>query len=190
MTSESVGRHRLSNSPLPTPMLLHGRLVIFLVLVYKHADTSLQVAILPGQSGSVLVHKSLGEEEVGKEVDRMASVLNTDILRLQELVAYNEGEIYFTAGDPTQPGSAHLYSLNLPPLQQDPNLQTSDFLHNPNVQSSNSTSPFSSPSPVCISCHQNDPSCLSSRFTAAPKVIQPVFANAPPPPHPPFQPCN
>ena len=96
----------------------------------------------------------------GEEVvDRMASVLNTAQLRLQQLVGFNdaEDEIFFTAGDPSQPGSAHLYTLNLPPLR--PTLQ------------SNSTH-LSSPSPVCISCHQNDPSCLSSRFTAAPKVIQ------------------
>ena len=91
-------------------------------------------------------------------MDRMASVLNTGQLRLQQLVAFNdaEEEIYFTAGDPSQPGSSHLYSLNLPPLR-------------PTLLQSNSTH-LSSPVPVCISCHQNDPSCQSSRFTAAPKV--------------------
>ena len=105
------------------------------------------------------------EEEVDKLkseklVDRMASVLNTGKLSLQQLVTYNDAEekIYFTAEDPALPGSAHLYSLNLPPVHP--------------IQASSSTHHLSSPLPVCISCQQNDPSCLSSRFTAAPKVTQ------------------
>ena len=115
----------------------------------------------------MLVHKALGEGGVeGEEklVDRMASVLNTGQLRLQQLVGFNdeEEEIYFTAADPALPGAAHLYALNLPPVHSiSPSTSTS----------TSSSSYLSSPLPVCISCHQNDPSCLSSRFTPAPKVI-------------------
>ena len=117
----------------------------------------------------MLVHKALGEGGVeGEEklVDRMASVLNTGQLRLQQLGGFNdeEEEIYFTAADPALPGAAHLYALNLPPVHPiSPSTSTSP--------STSSTSYLSSPLPVCISCHQNDPSCLSSRFTPAPKVI-------------------
>ena len=150
-------------------MLLPGRLVtLSYLLPILTCLQSAQVAILPGHSGSVLVHKAMDEEEEEegedklseKLIDRMASVLNTGQLRLQQLVGYNDAkeEIFFTAGDPAlPPGAAHLYSLNLPPAHPIP---------------SNSTHQLNSPLPVCITCNQNDPSCLSSRFTAAPKVIQ------------------
>ena len=174
MTSENVGRRRLPSSALPAPMLLSGRMVTFfsswkLLICWE----SPQVAILPGQSGSVLVHKAMEEESNEEEevdklkseklVDRMASVLNTGQLNLQQLVAYNDAEekIYFTAEDPDLPGSAHLYTLDLPPT------------HPMSSSPSSTTHHLSSPLPVCISCHQNDPSCLSSKFTAAPKVTQP-----------------
>ena len=128
-----------------------------------------QVAILPGQSGNVLVHKALDQDDEEKEketgemlVDQVASVLNTGNLRLQQLVAHEERkeEIYFTAEDPEHPGSNHLYSLPILPSRPS---SSSNY---------NSSSYLSSTLPSCITCQQNDPSCLSSRFTPAPKVIR------------------
>ena len=127
-----------------------------------------QVAILPGQSGNVLVHKALDQEKEEEEkkagemlVDQVASVLNTGNLRLQQLVAHEERkeEIFFTAEDPEHPGSSHLYSL--------PILTSSS-----SSSSSNSSAYLSSALPSCLTCQQNDPSCFSSRFTPAPKVIK------------------
>ena len=185
MTIGNVGLRRLPISALTPPILLPGLMVIFprnvlptwcryaCICIYNLSTCCkhLQVAILPGQSGNVLVHKALdqGDEEEEKEagemlVDQVASVLNTGNLRLQQLVAHEERkeEIYFTAEDPEHPGSSHLYSL--PILPSRPTSSSSS--------SSNSSSYLSSALPSCLTCQQNDPSCLSSRFTPAPKVIK------------------
>ena len=184
MTIGNVGLRRLPSSALTPPILLPGLMVItprnvlptwcrYVCICIYNLSTCYkypQVAILPGQSGNVLVHKALDQEKEEEEkkagemlVDQVATVLNTGNLRLQLLVAHEEKkeEIFFTAEDPEHPGSSHLYSL--PILPSHPSSSSS---------SSNSSSYLFPALPSCITCQQNDPSCLSSRFTPAPKVIK------------------
>ena len=187
MTIGNVGLRRLPSSALTPPILLPGLMVItprnvlptwcrYVCICIYNLSTCYkypQVAILPGQSGNVLVHKALDQEKEEEEkkagemlVDQVASVLNTGNLRLQQLVAHEERkeEIFFTAEDPEHPGSSHLYSL--PILPSHPSSSSSSS------SSSNSSSYLASTLPSCLTCQQNDPTCLSSRFTPAPKVIK------------------